>query len=128
MEELYEWIETCLSGSYSVSYQMMDTSEIGNLGIFLYPGGNDSYDLEGGTIYESISIHLQLQTDKSSTSIFEGLKSLRESVDNIENSNGSTNVAVMSCAHKGPKSYMVGLNEHSLPLIVSNLDLRYAIN
>lgn len=127
MEEVYKWIESCLTGSYIVSYQVMDTSEVGGLGIFLYPGGNDSYDLDGEVVYESISIHLQLQTDKPSTAIFEGLSALRTSVETLESSSGSANVHVMSCVHKGPKSVMIGLNEHGLPLIVSNLELRYAL-
>lgn len=127
MEQIYKWVDSAIIGGYSTSYQMMDENTSNALGIFLYQGIPDVDDMCGDIVYESINIHLQLNTEPGQDAIFSGLENVRNSVIALENSVGNDEITVVSCLHKGARSIVIGINEHNLPVIVANLELKYEL-
>lgn len=131
MEELFLFIESQLGTTYVTSFQDMDDSASGALGIFMYQGEADIQDLSGEYVYECMKVHLQLNCEQNEDAIFSGSKYLRDTVEAFEsfsfNGLQPPNIDIVDAQHIGPKVVPIGKNKNGLHVLRTVLQIKYCL-
>lgn len=145
MLRLYDVVKEKLGDKYKlITNQVRLDDKPGAVGIFIYESSNDSEYMDGTTEYESIKIHVEVNSikyedeidingnlvmDGMTKGINEAINYLRDFVYKMERE--QTNVVgieLVDCQHVGPRAFPIGKNGCNTQICVCNIDVKYLID
>ena len=133
MNEIYDILASyIMSRRYIPDYikiakqYLLDTATE-TLGIIIYPGRNDTPNLSGGYPYYNISIHLQYNASTRREDAINFIPVMEMLVRDLElDYLAGTGISIVSMQHSGPLCMPIGVNEHGISQLTSNIICSYA--
>lgn len=126
---LYEAVKNKINTTYPIYFQTMQEDKVNNIGIYLYESSNDRFDIEGDTVYNSIKVHVQLNTDRNINSMNQGLELLSNFTRRIESERSDVvGIEFIEAIHQGPRAIPIGRNTYDILICRSVIDLKYIFN
>lgn len=132
MTEIYELIDSVIQNmpnkpeGIQVRYQYFDDTDINTIGIALYEGKPDQPFLSGGYPYLNYSVHLQYSVSTSRTATLNAMPFMASLVRKLETIElKGDGICIESMQHIGPLVIPMGINEHGIGQLSSNLAFVY---
>lgn len=126
---LYDAIREKLGTEYeNVFYQSMREDQPGDVGIYLYESSNDSMDMAGNDIYNSVKVQVQVNAEQSAEGLGKALNYLKDFTYKIESEDSDIEgVEFISTMHIGPRAIAIGKNKYNILVCRSVIDLKYIL-
>ena len=126
---IYDAIRLLLPSGLSISYQTMDSSSPQSVGIFLYDNGDEEIDLDGDDVYRTCRVHIQMNSDRSISSLQTVLNTLTNFTYNIEKCYSPlSQISFLYAKHLGQRASVIGKNEFELNVCSCDVMLYYTFN